>query len=526
MSIISGFLSKSKVQRLLGKDRKSYREIKEELEQLKSNFKELDEKYHSIFDNTGNGCVILEPQKEGNEFIIRDFNNGAAKIEGIPKEEAIGSYFTDLFPKSSHSSLINAFKLVYQSGKTENIPFILREDNEIKHYHQNTIIKLSNGRLMVLYSERKELEKSREALEKSRERLKLTLESTQIGLWDHNLKTGEVYRSKEWAEMLGYTKEEIDGFSDAWKELIHPDDLKHVEENAEKHETRKTDSFQVEHRLKTKDGNYKWILNWGKIVDFDEDGKPLRAVGTHLDIDKRKKTEEKLAELNATKDRLFSIIGHDLKNPLADIIGFSSLLNKKYQNYSEEKAIRFIQLIHKSAITMHELLENLLKWSRFQREEALFDPGKVDITKIFNSMLDQFQTKADTKNISLTHTLEQPKFVYADKNMVETVLRNLISNALKYTPESGKVSAYTIDEKEKIIICIEDTGIGMEKEKADLLFKSNKSTINLGTNFEKGSGLGLLLCKEIIDTHNEQIWVESKPEKGSIFKFTLNKHEE
>jgi signal transduction histidine kinase len=126
----------------------------------------------------------------------------------------------------------------------------------------------------------------------------------------------------------------------------------------------------------------------------------------------------------------------------------------------------------------------------------------------------------------LTHTLEQPKFVYADKNMVETVLRNLISNALKYTPESGKVSAYTIDEKEKIIICIEDTGIGMEKEKADLLFKSNKSTINLGTNFEKGSGLGLLLCKEIIDTHNEQIWVESKPEKGSIFKFTLNKHEE
>ncbi len=525
MSIFSVIVRK--IKKIFGKHQKSYREIKEELEQLKSDFNGLDEKYHSIFDNTGNGCVMLEAIDGGNDFIIRDFNNGAAKIENIPKVKAIGSYLSDLFPKSSHSSLFNAFKRVYQSGKTENIPFVIRENDEIKHYHQNTITKLSSGKIMVLYTERRELEKSQEALEKSRERLKLTLESTQIGLWDHNLKTGEVYRSKEWAEMLGYSIEEIEDFSDAWKELIHTDDLKHVEENAEKHETRQTNSFQVEHRLKTKDGNYKWILNWGKIVDFDEDRKPLRAVGTHLDIDERKKTEEKLAELNATKDRLFSIIGHDLKNPLSDILGFSSLLNKKYQNYSKEKILRFIQLIHKSAINMHELLENLLKWSRFQRDEAIFDPGKVDITKLLDDLIDQFKTKADTKNISLTHNLKQPKFVYADKNMVETVVRNLISNALKYTEESGEVTVYTADDKEKTIMCVEDTGIGMDKERANQLFKSSKSSINWGTNNRKGTGgLGLILCKEIIDAHNEQIWVEKAPKKGSIFKFTLKKYEE
>jgi signal transduction histidine kinase len=175
---------------------------------------------------------------------------------------------------------------------------------------------------------------------------------------------------------------------------------------------------------------------------------------------------------------------------------------------------------------MHDLLENLLKWSRFQRDEAIFDPGKVDITRMFNSMLDQFQTKADTKNISLTHTLEQPEFVYADKNMVETVLRNLISNALKYTEEKGEVSVYTIDEQERTVICVEDTGIGMDQEKANELFKSTDKTINWGTKTEKGSGLGLILCKEIIDTHKEQIWVESAPEKGSIFKFTLKKYKE
>ena len=148
MSILSGIVEK--IKKFFGKHQKSYQEIKEELEQLKSDFNELDEKHHSIFDNTGNGCVMLEAIAGGNDFIIRDFNNGAAKIENLPKVKAIGSYLSDLFPLSSHSSLFNAFKRVYQSGKTENIPFVIRENDEIKHYHQNTITKLSSGKIMVI----------------------------------------------------------------------------------------------------------------------------------------------------------------------------------------------------------------------------------------------------------------------------------------------------------------------------------------------------------------------------------------
>ena len=367
MSKISNIFSR--IQEFFRKDQKSYREIKEELEQLKSDCKVLEAKHYALFDSTKDGCVLLEATDHGKDFLIKKINPGAEKIEQKSKEKILGKSLTEAFPSSKANGLLETFQRVHQTGIQEELTIIMGGKQDVKHKHHNTISKLPDHTLMVVYNETKELEKSKLELQKSRERLKLTLESTKIGLWDHNLKTDEVYRSKEWAEMLGYTKEEIDNKSIDWKNLIHPEDLPHVEKIAAEHENLRSDSFQVEHRLKTKDGNYKWILNWGKIIEFDNEGNPARAVGTHLDIDNRKKAEEKLAELNATKDQLFSIIGHDLKNPLSDILGFSSLLYKRYDQYPAEKKIQFIRLIDKSARTMQDLLENLLNWSRLQREE-------------------------------------------------------------------------------------------------------------------------------------------------------------
>ena len=521
MGIISGFFKKAK--QICSVNQKKYKELKEEHHRLKSSFNQMHKQYRTLFNNTDNGCVILETKNNGKNFTIKDFNKTAEKIEKTKKSDVVGKQFSHIFSKASYSGLLNVFQRVYKTGESENIPIKIKEDDKIKHHHKNTIIKLPNGDLMVLYSETKELERSKKALEKSRERLKLALESTQIGLWDHNLKTGKVYRSKEWAEMLGYTKEEIDNLSDTWKELIHPDDLPHVEKEAENHEKRHKNTFHVEHRLRTKQRNYKWILNWGKIIEYDKDGKPLRAIGTHLDIDKRKKTEEKLAELNATKDRLFSIIGHDLKNPLSDILGFSKLLSKNYHDYPSEKTLRFINLINHSATTMHELLEKLLKWSRLQRGEVHFNPEKVNLTQLFDNQISQFQSQAYTKDIKLTHKLNKTEYVHAEPNMIETVVRNLISNAIKYTNTGGEILIYIQDNPPKTTICVEDTGIGVDQDKMNKLLQTKKRKIALDTKDKKSTGLGLILCKEIIDIHEEKIWVESEPEKGSCFKFTLPK---
>jgi len=498
------------------------KDIKKRLNELENSYSELNEQYQFLFESINDGAAILKPSNGGKDFVISDINQSVEEIEKIKKEEVLGKLFSEAFPRAHYNGLSEVFSRVWKTGKTESFPLLIKKDSEITNYHRNKIKRLPNGNLLVLYKDIQEFEKSKKALAESENRLKLALESTQIGMWDHNLKTGEVYRSKEWAEMLGYKKEEIDNHSKIWKELIHPDDKEKVKKTAQAHETSETDTFHVEHRLKTKDGNYKWILNWGKIIEKDENGNPARAVGTHLDIDKRKKAEEKLSELNATKDRLFSIIGHDLKNPLSDILGFSSLLTSNYSEYSPDKIKTFIGYIKQAAARMHDLLENLLRWSRLQREETPYRPEKIDINKLFAKIVSQFQTKADAKKIKLSYPEDEINLVHADRNMIETVLRNLISNALKYTEEEGAVSVFTTEgENHKMIVSVEDTGIGIKPNNINELFQADRSKSTCGTNGEKGTGLGLILCKEIIDIHNEDIWVESEPGKGSTFKFTL-----
>lgn len=382
----------------------------------------------------------------------------------------------------------------------------------------------NNEKYIVLHiKDLTQTKKRQQEFIKSKERLELALESANIGLWDQNFKTGEVYRSKQWAQMLGYEPKEITNKATTWLNLIHPEDLPKVKQATHEHETGKTNSFKVEHRLKTKDGNYKWILNWGKIVEFDEDGNPVRALGTHIDIHNRKVTEEKLKYLNKTKNRLFSIIGHDLKNPLSDIIGFSELLRINFHKYPSEKVEKFHELIFSSAKTTQNLLDNLLQWSRFHSGELLFKPEYFNLEEIITNCFILFKSKAESKELGLINEIKSPVEVYADKRMIETVLRNLISNAIKYTHKGGNIKLYHEIQKDKIIVVVEDTGIGIKNEEVDSLFaKDNQISLN-GTTGEKGTGLGLIICKDFIDKHDETIWVESQYGVGSAFKFTLPK---
>ena len=149
-----------------------------------------------------------------------------------------------------------------------------------------------------------------EALRESEERLSLTLESAGLGLWDQNFKTNKIIRNERWAEMLGYELKDIESNIECWKNLIHPDDINQVEDVIKDHELGKTESIKIEHRMKTKTGDWKWILNWGKIIDRDKDGSPIRALGTHLDITERKQAEEQLHRLSKDREEIFQALGN------------------------------------------------------------------------------------------------------------------------------------------------------------------------------------------------------------------------
>jgi len=230
---------------------------------------------------------------------------------------------------------------------------------------------------------------------------------------------------------------------------------------------------------------------------------------------------EMLHELNATKDKFFGIIAHDLKNPFNSLLGFSNLLVENASQYTPEKVKNFAQNMNISAVQGFKLLENLLEWARLQTGNIKPNLIKVKPSQLINDVILLHQQIAKSKNIELQSVINCDDFILADKEMIKTVLRNLVSNALKFTEPEGSVKIETKSIKNNVLLEVTDNGFGIDPKHLDKLFKIDSNLSKIGTAGEKGTGLGLILCKEFVEKNNGKIWVDSELGKGSSFKFTI-----
>jgi signal transduction histidine kinase len=234
------------------------------------------------------------------------------------------------------------------------------------------------------------------------------------------------------------------------------------------------------------------------------------------------KMNNELHDLNATKDKFFSIIAHDIKNPFNAILGFTELLEENFKEWTDEMKLEIITLVHKSSKNLFQLLENLLQWSRSQRGIIEFNPEKIDLKDTFHNMVELMKDTAETKNIELGFTLpENGLVVHADRQMLDTIMRNLISNAVKFTNTGGKVHCIAEINDGFVNIKVTDNGVGIRSEIKDKLFKIDSNYTTHGTENELGTGLGLILVKEFVEKHGGKIGVESEVGRGSEFHFTL-----
>ena len=280
--------------------------------------------------------------------------------------------------------------------------------------------------------------------------------------------------------------------------------------------------------INKKTGELHWNLS-SKVPVRDAGGKVIGLAGINRDITARKKTEEEinlknelLVTFNAEKDKFFSIIAHDLKGPLSAFLDATQILIKEIQNMSLEEIKDITITMKDSASNIYGLLENLLEWSRLKRGMMNFNPEIINVKRITTECLKVLKESASKKEIKITSYLPDNIEIYADSHMLETVVRNLVSNAIKFTPKSGEISlTATATEGNTIEIKVSDNGIGMPGALIYKLFLLNEKTNRLGTEGELSSGLGLLLCKEFIDKHGGKIWVESEEGKGSTFSFTI-----
>lgn len=252
-----------------------------------------------------------------------------------------------------------------------------------------------------------------------------------------------------------------------------------------------------------------------KLIDLNQQ---LVKLNTRLS-----ENELALKETNASKDQFFSIISHDLRNPLASMISFVRILRRDHDSLTPEEWESLVNEFDKTVTRTSNLLENLLMWSRSQTGRVVFKPEKICINSIMNDCIDLYKTSASNKNITISTEMPSRIFVNADVNMLETIFRNLVSNAMKFTPAEGIIQLGFTDNEKMITVYVKDSGIGMPKEIKDKLFTLGSHVSRIGTDNEKGSGLGLLLVKDFVEKHGGRIWVESQQALGTTFFFTLPK---
>lgn len=247
----------------------------------------------------------------------------------------------------------------------------------------------------------------------------------------------------------------------------------------------------------------------------------ILAIITYSRYHSKKMANVKLQELNAMKDKFFGIIAHDLKNPFNAIFGYTEILLNDFEKLSEEEKLKLIGEINKSSRNTYKLLENLLYWSISQTGRMDFNPTTINLTDIINQTFSVFESSAKNKNISLVTNSSDSIEVFCDLEMIKTVLRNLVSNGLKFTGYGGIVSVKIKRINGTVEIMVEDTGVGITDKDKEKLFKIGNVSTSKGTDGERGTGLGLILCKEFIERNGGTIWVESEIGKGSKFIFTI-----
>jgi len=479
----------------------STNDIEKEIE----NIEEIDKKnlYKSILD-------LAISHKESNNFVT-ELAKGNLEVEAPRKNFGLSPYKQ---LQSNLNHLVWQVQRISEGDYNQQIDFL----GDFSKYFNKLIISLKEKQIIE------------NALQQSEEKYRLITENVSDVLWILNVNIMKfTYISPSVFRLRGYTVEE------AMNQEIHqsltPNSVEKIKqlikERLELFATQKLENIYIDIlEQPCKNGDIIWIEASTKY-NLNKNGE-IEVLGISRNITNRIKLQneilvqnQKLLELNATKDKFFSIISHDLKNPFSPILGFTELLKNNFEKYDKVKILKFINAISDSSKTVYKLLENLLDWAKTQTGKIEFYPENIILETIFIEIIEIVKNIASQKNITINYQISDSLIVYADINMLNSILRNLITNAIKFTHKNGVINLKAIKLNEKIQITVSDNGIGMTEETKNKLFKINEKISTLGTEKETGTGLGLLLCKEFVAIHNCEIWVETELDKGSDFIFTL-----
>ena len=358
--------------------------------------------------------------------------------------------------------------------------------------------------------------------DQQRKRLELVVEGTRLGMWDWNPQTNEVIFNDLWAEMLGYDIKEISQSLDEWQNRVHPDDLEACYADIAAHLEGKTDFYENIHRMKHRDGRWVYILDRGKIVERDEEGRPIRFTGTHTDITREKEAELKAIAAMEAKSMFLANMSHEIRTPLNGIMGLLQLLERSSLSSEQREWIGVIMNCSEGLLTV---INDVLDLSKFEAGNITINPTEANVRAAFKLIYELYKENALSKGLDYRLKVEDtlPQNLIYDEQRVKQVVLNLVSNAVKFTQEGSVLIDVSgrqgVGEEWELLIRISDTGKGIVDPES--IWDRYKQETNFISKEYGGTGLGLAISRNFVDMMDGELRVESVVGEGSTFEVCI-----
>jgi len=491
---------------------------------------ESEEKYKILFQDSPDSYFLYS---DGH---ITDCNHASEKMMRCNKSQIIGLTPSELSPKYQPDGSLSEEKvkqmidLAYKN-RNHSFEWVHQRFDNTAFFVEISLAHIAVDHKPTLFATWRDIteRKKNESALQENERSKSVLLSNLPGMAYRCLYDKEwtmLFISDQCFGLTGYHKEQLLGNKEiSFNDIIIPKYQDFVWETWTEG-VKNHDSVRLEYQIITATNKIKWVWEQGLPI-YDHEGNIEALEGFIVDISDRKSAEAEierknteLSRVNAEKDKFFSIIAHDLRSPFNSFLGLTQILADEQYNLSPEEIRNFIESMKSSATNLYNLLENLLEWATIKQGHIPFLPEQLNTLAIINKGIQPLLEVANAKQITIVVSPENLPIV-ADEHMLSSIIRNLVSNALKFTPTGGKITINTHLKEKDIKIQIADNGIGMSKKILNNLFRIDEQIKRKGTDGEPSSGLGLILCKEFIECHQGKIWAESKEGVGTTFYLSI-----
>lgn len=527
------------------------------LREAERKLRDAFERLSSLIQNAPIGIALFA---RGGGF--ETANPFLCQMIGRPERDLLGRHFLMVVPERLHALAREKMTLSIERGVVGAFDMSLTraDGSEMPAMVSGvTVHRPGDYATWVLVVDLTELKRTEQAYRESEARWQFALQGAGDGVWDWNLETNAVYYSPRWIAMLGYAEGEIGDQLHEWRNRIHPDDREHAIASMQAHLSGDAPVYVSEYRLQHKEGRYIWILDRGKIIERDFDGKPTRMIGTHADITRSKLSEmelmrhrdqlrelvsertadllaakERAEQANAAKSEFLANMSHELRTPMHAILSFARLGEERAERLQRDKLRDYFSRVRVSGDRLLSLLNDLLDLSKLEAGRMKLELQRFSLTNVLDEAAREFEALFLSKRLKLLreYAPDLPR-LQGDPVRIGQVARNLLSNAAKFTPEDrsitlravvttlevGEISATAMDVP-ALEFVVADEGIGIPQKELGKVFEKFVQS-SLTRTSAGGTGLGLAICREIVHAHGGMILARGRPGGGTEFVVRL-----